>query len=83
MATKTHIDVTIDFSNWGHHRYDLRIPTQLSVKLLLLNLMETLKIERTEESLCAMKITTKDLLLTDEDRLIDYPVSDGDILEVL
>ncbi|MBP1968672.1 putative ubiquitin-like protein YukD [Virgibacillus natechei] len=83
MADNTHINVTIDFSKWGYNTYDLRIPLQTSVKQLLLNLMETLNIERREGSLSALKITTKDLLLTDEDSLIDYPVSDGDILKVL
>jgi len=83
MGSKTHINVTIDFSNWGYHTYDLRIPIQLSVKMLLRHLIETLKIERKEGSLCALKITTKNLLLTDGDSLIDYPVSNGDIFVVL
>ncbi|WP_339177704.1 EsaB/YukD family protein [Oceanobacillus sp. FSL W7-1293] len=83
MASNTHINVTVDFRKWGWNTYDLRIPLQISVKQLLLNLAETLKIDRGDRSLSALKITTKDILLTDEDSLIDYPVSDGDILKVL
>lgn len=83
MFNNTHINVTINFSNWDGPEYDLRIPVHQPVKQLLLNLVETLKLDLTKVSLCAIKIPTKDLLLTDDDRLIDYQVSDGDILIVL
>lgn len=83
MFNNTHINVTINFSNWDGPEYDLRIPVHQPVKQLLLNLVETLKIDLTKVSLCAIKIPTKDLLLTDDDRLIDYQVTDGDILIVL
>lgn len=83
MANNTHVNVTVDFSGWGKNTYDLRIPLQISVKQLLLNLMETLKIEQRDRSLSALKITTKDILVTDEDSLMDYPITDGDILKVL
>lgn len=80
----THIDVTIDFTHRGNGRfYDLRIPTQLSVKQLLLDIIETLKLDQLEESRCAIKVKTKGLLLADDDMLIDYPVTNGDILTVL
>lgn len=83
MANNTHVNVTVDFSEWGKNTYDLRIPLQISVKQLLLNLMETLKIEQRDGSLSALKITTKDILVTDEDSLMDYPITNGDILKVL
>ncbi|WP_088052165.1 EsaB/YukD family protein [Virgibacillus dakarensis] len=84
MLHDTHIDVTIDFSNRGDAGlYDLRIPVQLSVKQLLLNVMETLKLDLADGSRCAIKVITKDLLLADDDILADYPVTDGDILTVL
>ncbi|GIO23678.1 EsaB/YukD family protein [Oceanobacillus sp. J11TS1] len=83
MTHNTHVNVTVDFTKWGENTYDLRIPLQISVKQLLLNLTETLKIERRDRTLSALKITTKDILLTDDDSLIDYPVSNGDILKVL
>ncbi|MBO1002409.1 EsaB/YukD family protein [Pseudogracilibacillus auburnensis] len=83
MAKNVHINVTVDFTNWNDGMYDLRIPIQLTVKQLLLNLQETLEITMPESSLFATKIETKQLLLADDDSLIDYPVTDGDIIVVL
>ena len=83
MLNATHINVTIDFGNWGGPEYDLRIPVHQPIKQLLLNLVETLKLDVHKASACAIKIPTKDLLLTDGDRLIDYPITDGDIIIVL
>ncbi|WP_010532265.1 EsaB/YukD family protein [Lentibacillus jeotgali] len=80
----SHIDVTVDFSDCGiGGTYDLRIPVQLSVKQLLIDLIDTLKIGRLDSSRCAVKVITKGLVLADDDMLIDYPVTDGDILTVL
>lgn len=83
MATGTHINVTIDFSNWGDVSYDLRIPVHQQVKPLLLNLAETLNLDFTNKAYFALKIPTKDLLLSDDDSMLDYSVTDGDILIVL
>lgn len=83
MLNATHINVTIDFGNWDGPEYDLRIPVHQPIKQLLLNLVETLKLDVNKASACAIKIPTKDLLLTDGDRLIDYPITDGDIIIVL
>lgn len=83
MENKTHINVTIDFSNWDNGQYDLRIPVHQPIKPLLLNLMETLKIDMTNQALFALKVPTKNLLLSDDDSLLDYPVTDGDILIIL
>jgi len=80
----SHIDVTVDFTQVGiGGQYDLRIPTQISVKHFLLDVVETLKLDQLEESRCAIKVITKGLLLADDDLLMDYPVTNGDILTVL
>ncbi|MGP4040971.1 EsaB/YukD family protein [Gracilibacillus sp. D59] len=80
----SHIDVTIDFSESGMgSSYDLRIPVQISVKQLLLDLMDTLKIDQLNESKSVFKVKTKGLVLADDDMLIDYPVTSGDIITVL
>jgi uncharacterized ubiquitin-like protein YukD len=80
----SHIDVTIDFSECGvGGSYDLRIPVQITVKQLLLDLIDTLKIEQLKESKSAFKVKTKGLVLVDDDMLIDYPVTSGDIITVL
>jgi len=84
MMGNTHINVTIDFSKKGYGAaYDLRIPVQISVKQLLLSVMETLKLRSENESLFAIKVITKNILIADDDLLMDYPVTDGDILTVL
>ncbi|MGC4376901.1 EsaB/YukD family protein [Fictibacillus sp. Mic-4] len=83
MPAETHINVTVDFSKWDGDQYDLRIPVHQTVKQLLGNITETLNLSLSKESLFAVKVPAKDLLLTDDDRLIDYPVTNGDILIVL
>lgn len=83
MPVDTHVNVTVDFSKWEKGQYDVRIPVHQPIKLLLVNLAETLNLELTDASLFAVKIPQKELLLTDDDRLIDYPVANGDILLVL
>lgn len=83
MPKDTHINVTVDFGQWGGAAYDLRIPTHQPIKQLLLNLFETLQLNVADVTRFAVKIPTKDLLLTDDDRLEDSRVADGDILIVL
>ncbi|NMD71574.1 hypothetical protein HHO41_14825 [Bacillus sp. DNRA2] len=83
MPKDTHINVTVDFREWGKGSYDLRIPVHQPVKQLLRNLVEALNLEMTKEDLFTIKIPAKGILLTDDDRLIDYPVANGDVLLVL
>lgn len=82
MKQLTHINVTIDFSKWGEGIYDLRIPVQQTVKALIINLVETLKLHDSALETFTIKARNKDLLLADDDRLIDFPITDGDILEI-
>ena len=83
MPSETHINVTIDFSKWSYDRYDLRIPVHQPIKQLLANLVETLNLDVSEARLFAIKVPSKELLLTDDDRIADYAVANGDILIVL
>ncbi len=83
MPSETHVNVTVDFSKWGKGRYDVRIPVHQPIKLLLMNLAETLNLEMTKAPLFVVKLPHKELLLTDDDRLVDYPVANGDFLLVL
>ncbi|MFB1099711.1 MULTISPECIES: EsaB/YukD family protein [Bacillaceae] len=84
MANTKHINVTMDFQSVSGEGsvYDLRIPTQLTVKQLLHHVMDTLHIE-TNDIHSTIKIVTKHLVLADDDYLRDYPVTDGDVLVVL
>ncbi|GAE94505.1 secretion accessory protein EsaB/YukD [Gracilibacillus boraciitolerans JCM 21714] len=80
----SHIDVTIDFRESGlADSYDLKIPVHISVKQLLQDVMAALKISDIQEVKSVIKVKTKGLVLADDDMLIDYPVTNGDILTVL
>jgi uncharacterized ubiquitin-like protein YukD len=85
MAQNTHINVTVDFSKRipNGKQYDLRIPVQLTVKQLLQYVMDTLNLDYRSNSRCVIKILTKNLLISDDDYLTDFPVTDGDVLHIL
>jgi uncharacterized ubiquitin-like protein YukD len=83
LVKRTHINISIDFSNWHGAYYDLRIPIQLTIKQLLLNLAENLDVPLPKRAKFAVKITTKGMLLADDDYLVDFPVTDGDVFVVL
>ncbi|MHC5251656.1 EsaB/YukD family protein [Listeria kieliensis] len=83
MAKETHLNVTVDFSKWGAEVYDLRIPVGQPVRALIDNLKETLKIDMPDASKCSIKAVNKGILLSDDDKMVDYPITNGDILEIL
>ncbi|ARM71706.1 TPA_asm: hypothetical protein GIN74_12610 [Listeria monocytogenes] len=83
MAKNTHMNVTVDFTNWGAGIYDLRIPVHQPIKALIINLAETLKIEYKDLSKCTIKTTNKAILLSDDDKLTHFQIADGDVLEIL
>jgi len=83
MGKHTHVNITIDFTNWNDDLYDLRIPIHLTVKQLLLILHETLEIPMPNHPLFALKIITKQLLIADDDHLVDFPITNGDVIVVL
>ncbi len=83
MAKQTHLNVTVDFTKWGAAQKDLRIPVHQPIKALILNLAETLKFEGANDTKYSLKATNKGILLSDDDKLTDYPITDGDILEIL
>ncbi|ULT57354.1 hypothetical protein L1999_01705 [Neobacillus drentensis] len=83
MSRGTHVNVTVDFNVWCKGRYDVRIPLHQPIKQLLGNLIETLQLDIDKAILFSIKITDKELLLADDDRLVDHPVTNGDILLVL
>ncbi|EIA21332.1 YukD family protein [Listeria fleischmannii 1991] len=83
MVKQTHLNVTVDFTKWGESQKDLRIPAHQPIKALILNLAETLKFELGSDTKYSLKATNKGILLSDDDKLTDYPITDGDILEIL
>lgn len=83
MGKQGHINVTFDFNNWDDTAYDLRIPVHQPLKQLLMNVSNTLKIDLKNNGKFAVKVTTKNLLLADDDLLMNFPITDGDVLVVL
>lgn len=85
MAKKTHINVTFDLSRRfpDGGKYDLRIPVQLNVKQLLLYVMDTLNIDYSLDARSVIKVTTKNLVIADDDHLTNFPITDGDVFVVL
>lgn len=82
MSSKTHVNVTLDFQHWGESEYDLRIPVHQPIKQLLLNVADTLQLNLVQSIPYVVKVPTKNLLLADDDKLIDFKVTDGDRLVV-
>ncbi|HAC0715837.1 TPA_asm: hypothetical protein GYZ54_15120 [Listeria monocytogenes] len=80
-----HINVTVDFSEWQENTiYDLRIPAHQPVRQLIINLAETLGIGQllAEHQRFVIKIINKSLVVSDDDLLGEYDVTDGDILVI-
>lgn len=82
MSSKTHVNVTLDFRHWGGSEYDLRIPVHQPIKQLLLNLADTLQVNFSTSIPYVVKVPTKNVLLADDDKPIDFKVTDGDRLVV-
>lgn len=83
MKVESHVNVTVDFSNWGGGSYDLRIPRYQTVKQLLINLEQTIPIPVPENQTFIIKVLTKNLVLAADDELSNFPVTNGDILAVV
>ncbi len=45
--------------------------------------MDILNVEQSKKSSSAIKVKTKGLVLADDDLLMNYPVTNGDVLTVL
>ncbi|MCG2500627.1 type VII secretion protein EsaB [Staphylococcus epidermidis] len=79
---KQHKKVTFDFTNYNYETYDLAVPIHMSMKALLPLVLESLDIHLSDIS-NQIKVITKNQLLVENDRLIDYQITDGDILKLL
>ena len=79
---KQHKKVTFDFTNYNYGTYDLAVPIHMSMKALLPLVLESLDIHLSDIS-NQIKVITKNQLLVENDRLIDYQITDGDILKLI
>ncbi|MCG7337699.1 type VII secretion protein EsaB [Staphylococcus sp. ACRSN] len=77
-----HKKVTFDFSNYNFGTYDLAVPIYMPLKTLLPLVMDSLDIDIYDLKI-QIKVITKQQLLVENDRLIDFQIADGDILKLL
>lgn len=74
----THINVTIKS---GEHTEDLRIPVEIEVSRLIRELDSIFRQNRTRPRY-QMKVKNKGMILSEGKKLSDYPVTNGDIIEI-
>lgn len=77
----SHINVTVKVTV-TQQQSDMRIPTAITVRQLVEELLAIFNITVKPASY-RIKVCNKQLLLTDLDRLEDYPITDGDRIELL
>lgn len=83
MANKQeHINITLFYQQNKQHSVDLRIPTQITVYHLIRELNQIFKKE-THHKKYQIKVLNKGILLDEEQKLKDFPITDGDMIEVL
>ncbi|MBM7541135.1 EsaB/YukD family protein [Amphibacillus cookii] len=78
-----HIDVTVDLSGYGIEQpFDLRIPVHITIKQLIINIADALRLE-SKTLAPAIRVKTKEIMMMDDDMLTDYPIATGDILTII
>ena len=77
----THINVSVRFKE-ENFCYDLRIPVQTTVKELIKMICEALKRPEISKELYRIKVCNKNIILFDTQRINEYPLADGDEIEI-
>ncbi len=80
--SKEHINITLLYENNQDKRVDLRIPKNITVYRFIRELNQIFSRER-QLPKYQIKIKNKGILLDEEKKLKDFPITDGDIIEVL
>ncbi|MGK0551152.1 EsaB/YukD family protein [Enterococcus faecalis] len=80
--TKEHVNITFMYEHSREQAADLRIPRNITVYRLIRELNQIFG-KQQEVPKYQLKVKNKGLLLDEEKKLKDYPVTDGDIIEVL
>lgn len=76
----SHLDVTLLA---GGTRRDLRIPARITVRRLVVELAQIFPGLADGAPKYQLRVRAKGLLLTEEDVLARYPVTDGDLVELI
>jgi len=78
MRILTHINVTVKS---GEYKEDLRIPVEIEVSRLIRELDSIFRLNITRPRY-QIKIKNKGIILSEGKKLSDYPVTNGDIIEI-
>lgn len=79
---KEHINVTLLYQGNKEKKADLRIPRNISVYRFVREINQIFGRPK-EQKKYQLKVINKGILLDDEKKLKQYPITDGDIIEVL
>lgn len=82
MANEDHINISLFFQGKQTESVDLRIPINITVTQLLKEINTIFK-RSNKVLLKQIKISNKGILLTGQQKLKDYPVVNGDLIEIL
>lgn len=80
MQVTDHINITLILKN--RNAVDLRIPVLISVGALVRQLQSIFHLDE-KEGMKQIKVHTKGLILTESQLLHEYPMADGDIIEII
>ncbi|MGX7418853.1 EsaB/YukD family protein [Carnobacterium gallinarum] len=78
MEQKYHINVTVNYQQQPDKQMDLRVSTHQTVKNFIIELDQTLHIQREDMQLYQLKVVNKGILLSDNQKIHRYPVTTGD-----
>ncbi len=78
MDQKYHINITVSYQDLPGKDLDLRVSTHQTVKSFIMDLDQTLHIQRAHADIYQLKVVNKGLLLADNQKLYRYPVTTGD-----
>ena len=79
---KEHINITLMYTTNKKKQVDLRIPNNITVYRFVRELNQIFG-KNKELSKYQIKVLNKGILLDEEQKIKDFPITDGDIIEVL
>lgn len=77
-----HINITLLYQENEEKKVDLRIPNNITVYRFIRELNQIFNKEKTLKKY-QIKVLNKGILLDEEKKLKDFPITNGDIIEVL
>lgn len=80
MQDTKHINITLLLRN--RNAVDLRIPLYITVGALVRHLQSIFHLDK-RGGMKQIKVLTKGLLLTENQLLYEFPITDGDIIEII